>query len=78
MKTTLSSKGQVVIPAAIRAQTGLTPGTKLQIHCDGGKVVLEPETKPFAKWCAARSKRPPLKEKLQLDRSQKMPPAPEL
>lgn len=78
METTLSSKGQVVIPASIREKMGMTPGTKIQVKCDGGTVILKPERKPFATWLKARSKRDPLEVKLKLDRGQKMPSAPEL
>jgi len=33
--TTVSSKGQVVIPAAIRASLGLEPGTRIAIRQEG-------------------------------------------
>ena len=42
--TTVSSKGQMVIPAAIRDQLGLEPGTRIAMHVDGERVILEPET----------------------------------
>jgi AbrB family looped-hinge helix DNA binding protein len=77
METMLSSKGQVVIPAPIREKMGMTPGTKIQVRCDGGKIILEAKKKPFSRWLKARAKRPPLQEGLQLDRSQEMPSAPE-
>ena len=34
MKTTIDKAGRVVIPAAIREQTGLTPGAELNITAD--------------------------------------------
>ena len=40
MTTTLSSKGQVVLPGPIRARLGLQPGEILEVTLDGDKVVL--------------------------------------
>jgi AbrB family looped-hinge helix DNA binding protein len=37
---TLTEKGQVVIPAEIRARHGLTPGTQLEFVDDGGVIRL--------------------------------------
>lgn len=42
-KVTLSSKGQVVIPAAIRHELNLKSGTVLHVFSSGKKVVLIPE-----------------------------------
>ncbi len=44
MDTRLSSKGQVVIPKQVREQLGLEPGTRLRVHVDGRRIVLEPVT----------------------------------
>ncbi|MGO8758823.1 MAG: AbrB/MazE/SpoVT family DNA-binding domain-containing protein [Terracidiphilus sp.] len=41
---TVSSKGQLVIPAAIREALGIEPGTRVAIHQEGAEVVLRPET----------------------------------
>ncbi|HVZ83538.1 MAG TPA: AbrB/MazE/SpoVT family DNA-binding domain-containing protein [Terracidiphilus sp.] len=41
---TFSSKGQLVIPAAIREAMGIEPGTRVAIHQEGSRVILEPET----------------------------------
>jgi len=41
--TTLSSKGQLVIPLGIRRRLGLGAGAKLRCELDGGRIVLEPE-----------------------------------
>ncbi len=41
---TFSSKGQLVIPAAIRDRLGIEPGTRVAIHQEGTRVILEPET----------------------------------
>lgn len=37
---TLTVKGQVVIPAEIRARHGLTPGTQVEFVDDGGVIRL--------------------------------------
>ena len=41
---TVSTKGQLVIPASIRAELGIEPGTRVAIRRDGPEVVLTPET----------------------------------
>ena len=45
-KTTLSTKGQVVIPKQIREKLGLTPGTVFKIRLEGKSIILEPITEP--------------------------------
>jgi AbrB family looped-hinge helix DNA binding protein len=42
MLVRISSKGQLVIPKAIRRALGLRPGTELHIELVGRKIVLEP------------------------------------
>ena len=42
MKTTLSTKGQVVLPASIRRKLGLEPGDSLDAEVQGGRVTLTP------------------------------------
>ena len=41
MTTTLSSKGQIVLPAAARKRLGLRPGTRFECHVQGDRIVLE-------------------------------------
>ena len=41
--TTLSSKGQVVLPRLVRSKLHLTAGTKLRCEIQGDSVVLTPE-----------------------------------
>jgi AbrB family looped-hinge helix DNA binding protein len=43
--TTVSTKGQVVIPAAIRHKLGIEPGTRVALHIEGGGVVMIPRKK---------------------------------
>ena len=42
--TTVSSKGQMVIPAAIREELGIEPGTRVAVCREGARVILEPES----------------------------------
>ncbi len=42
--TTLSTKGQIVIPAAIREELKMEPGTRIAVRMEGGRIVLDPET----------------------------------
>ncbi len=41
---TVSTKGQLVIPASIREELGIEPGTRVAIRREGSEVVLKPET----------------------------------
>ncbi|MGA2634068.1 MAG: AbrB/MazE/SpoVT family DNA-binding domain-containing protein, partial [Terracidiphilus sp.] len=42
--TTVSSKGQMVIPAQIRTAMGIEAGTRVAIRQEGTRLVLEPDT----------------------------------
>jgi AbrB family looped-hinge helix DNA binding protein len=44
MFATVSSKGQLVIPAAIRDELGILPGTRVGVHLEGTRLILEPDT----------------------------------
>jgi len=41
---TVSTKGQFVIPATIREELGIEPGTRIAIRREGPVVILQPET----------------------------------
>jgi AbrB family looped-hinge helix DNA binding protein len=41
---TVSSKGQLVIPAAIRQALGIEAGTRVAIRQEGSRVIIDPET----------------------------------
>jgi AbrB family looped-hinge helix DNA binding protein len=41
MVTTVSTKGQFVIPAEIREQLGIEPGTKMSVSVEGSRIVLQ-------------------------------------
>lgn len=43
--TTVSVKGQVVIPKSVREALGLRPGTRLLVDTQGDKIVLTPAPK---------------------------------
>jgi len=45
--TTLSTKGQIIIPAEIRDQMKLAVGTRLSIQRDGQTLILRPITPEF-------------------------------
>ena len=42
--TTVSSKGQMVIPAAIREELGIEAGTRVAVRLEGTRVILEPDS----------------------------------
>ncbi len=42
-RTTLSSKGQVVLPGLVRSRLRLAPGTRFFCEIQGDSVVLTPE-----------------------------------
>jgi len=44
--TSLSSKGQVVIPSGIRKRMGIKAGTKLVVITDGSNLLLKPIETP--------------------------------
>jgi AbrB family looped-hinge helix DNA binding protein len=47
MIVTVSGKGQVVIPAKLRARLGISAGTRLEVTEDGGnlRLMVEPQRK---------------------------------
>ena len=47
METTITSKGQVVIPAVLRRKYGLVAGTRFAVRDRGGKIILEPVTREY-------------------------------
>jgi AbrB family looped-hinge helix DNA binding protein len=42
-RATLSSKGQIVIPASVRRELGFEPGLTMRVYSQGKKVILVPE-----------------------------------
>lgn len=49
MTTTLSTKGQVVLPKATRRKLGLLAGTRFDCKVRDGTIVLTPESRPRAR-----------------------------
>jgi AbrB family looped-hinge helix DNA binding protein len=45
--TTLSSKGQVVIPIELREKLGIGAGTKMAIRIEANHLVIEPITEAY-------------------------------
>jgi antitoxin PrlF len=44
--TAVSSKGQVVLPKAIRDKLQIVPGVKLMVFSDGNSILLKPIPEP--------------------------------
>jgi AbrB family looped-hinge helix DNA binding protein len=44
MVVTMSSKGQLVIPAEVRTALGILPGTRISITVENKHIVLQPVT----------------------------------
>jgi AbrB family looped-hinge helix DNA binding protein len=42
--TTVSTKGQFVIPSEMRSALGIKPGTRIAVTHDGTKITLQPIT----------------------------------
>lgn len=45
--TQITSKGQVVIPAQLREEMKLEPGTRVAVRREGTTIVLQPITREF-------------------------------
>ncbi len=57
MTTTLSSKGQVVLPAAARRRLGLKSGARFACRVEGNRIVLTPAAVPQGRPSFVKSKR---------------------
>jgi len=45
VETVLSTKGQVVVPKALRQRLGLQPGDRLEAIAEAGSIILTPRRK---------------------------------
>jgi AbrB family looped-hinge helix DNA binding protein len=45
MQTRVSTKGQVVLPGALRRRLNILPGDPLDANVEGGRIVLTPHRK---------------------------------
>lgn len=70
--TTVSTKGQFVIPSEMRASLGIRPGTRIAVTQDGARIVLEPVSEELVdKTQGLFSGGPSLSEELKRQRRQK-------
>jgi AbrB family looped-hinge helix DNA binding protein len=49
METTLTSKGQIVIPSELRRKYGLKEGVRIQLIDDGEQIILQPITPDYVR-----------------------------
>ena len=49
METTMTSKGQIVIPSELRRKYGLKQGVRIQVIDDGGQIILQPITPEYVR-----------------------------
>jgi AbrB family looped-hinge helix DNA binding protein len=46
---TVSTKGQLVIPAELREELGIRPGMRIAIIRDGNRIILEPVNEEYVR-----------------------------
>ncbi|MBI3695716.1 MAG: AbrB/MazE/SpoVT family DNA-binding domain-containing protein [Acidobacteria bacterium] len=44
METRATTKGQIVIPSALRRKYGIRQGTRIEVVDENGRIVLQPRT----------------------------------
>jgi AbrB family looped-hinge helix DNA binding protein len=49
METYATTKGQIVIPSALRRKYGIKVGTKILVYDDGERIILKPVTEQYLK-----------------------------
>ncbi|MHB8218000.1 MAG: AbrB/MazE/SpoVT family DNA-binding domain-containing protein [Candidatus Sulfotelmatobacter sp.] len=70
--TTVSTKGQFVIPSEMRTSLGIRPGTRIAVTQDGSRIVLEPVSEELVdKTRGLFSGKPSLSEALKRERRKK-------
>lgn len=70
--TTVSTKGQFVIPTEMRASLGIKPGTRIAVTQDGSRIFLEPVSEELVdKTRGLFSGKPSLSEQLKRERQRK-------
>jgi AbrB family looped-hinge helix DNA binding protein len=70
--TTVSTKGQLVIPAEMRTALGIQPGTRIAVTQDGSRIVLEPVSEELVDRTRGMfSGKPSLSEELKRERRKK-------
>ena len=63
MKTTMDRAGRLVIPREVRRESGLEPGTPLEVRWRDGRIEIEPERLPVrlvrrGRFLVAQARRP--------------------
>ena len=53
-KATISSKGQLAIPKAIRERLNLKPGTQVELDLEGERLVMKRTVADFPDWRTMR------------------------
>ena len=70
--TTVSTKGQLVIPSEMRISLGIEPGTRIAVSQEGLRIVLEPVSEELVdKTRGLFSGKPSLSEALKRERRRK-------
>jgi AbrB family looped-hinge helix DNA binding protein len=70
--TTVSTKGQFVIPSEMRASLGIKPGTRIVVIQEGSRIVLEPVSEELVdKTRGLFSGKPSLSDELKRQRRRK-------
>ena len=49
MKTYVSTKGQLVIPAELRRKYGIKPGPRVEVIDQGDQIILQPITEEYVR-----------------------------
>ena len=70
METIVSVKGQIVIPASVRQQLGITEGTRVHIQVDENqhRIILTPITREYIHSLRGKDKGKGLVKALEEDR----------
>ena len=70
METIVSVKGQIVIPASVRQQLGITQGTRIHIQVDeeNRQIILTPITREYIHSLRGKDKGKGLVKALEEDR----------
>jgi AbrB family looped-hinge helix DNA binding protein len=70
--TSVSTKGQFVIPSEMRTSLGIKPGTRIVVTQEGSRIVLEPVSEELVdKTRGLLAGKPSLSEELKRERRRK-------
>jgi len=70
--TTVSTKGQFVIPTEMRTSLGIKPGTRIAVTQDGSRILLDPVSEELVdKTRGLFAGKPSLSEELKRERRRK-------